>query len=57
MFHQRFLMFHQRFLMFHPRFFYVSYKLKEPIFRRFTWFKARFFLTSSTCHPKIISKQ
>ncbi len=57
MFHQRFLMFHQCFLMFHPRFFYVSYKLKEPIFRRFTWFKARFFLTSSTCHPKIISKQ
>lgn len=24
-------------------FFYVSYKQKEPIFRRFTWFKARFF--------------
>lgn len=36
-------MFHQRFLMFHPRFFYVSYKQKEPIFRRLTWFKARFF--------------
>ena len=24
-------------------FFYVSYKQKEPIFRRFTWLKARFF--------------
>ena len=24
-------------------FFYVSYKQKELIFRRFTWFKARFF--------------
>lgn len=38
-----FLMFHQRFLNVSSAFFYVSYKLKEPIFRRFTWFNARFF--------------
>lgn len=37
------LIFINVFLNVSSAFFYVSYKLKEPIFRRFTWFKARFF--------------